>query len=72
MPQHDILEYVSFVVDEFATRQGLPLPEAYAYLRRYGAVDFLMECYEAEHTLSIDDAVADCEAICKRNGGRTA
>ncbi|MBP3535769.1 MAG: DUF3791 domain-containing protein, partial [Muribaculaceae bacterium] len=44
--------------------------QAYAYLRRFTGIDFLIDCYEAEHTLSIDDAVSDLQAICRRNGGR--
>ena len=31
--------------------------------------DFLEECYEAEHQLSLRDAVDDLSAVCKRNGG---
>ncbi|WP_293715578.1 DUF3791 domain-containing protein [uncultured Parabacteroides sp.] len=30
---------------------------------------FLDECYEAEHQLSLSDAVDDLSVICKRNGG---
>ena len=31
----------------------------------------MKECYEAEHTVSLDDAVEDLTEICKRNGGLT-
>ena len=27
------------------------------------------ECYEAEHTVSLNDAIEDLTEICKRNGG---
>ncbi|WP_349875297.1 DUF3791 domain-containing protein [Bacteroides cellulosilyticus] len=33
-------------------------------------IDFLLDCYAAEHTLSIDDAVSDLQALCSRKGGR--
>ena len=75
MEQKDIcdrIEYVVACVGAFAQRYGLSNPQAYAYLRRFTGIDFLLECYEAEHTLSIDDAVADLQYICMRKGGVVA
>ena len=40
-----------------------------AILSRIG-VDFLIDCYAAEHTLSIEDAVEDIMLLCQKNGGR--
>lgn len=51
-----VIEYVNCCVGAFANRFHLPMSEAYAYLRRFKGIDFLIDCYEAEHTLSIDDA----------------
>ena len=42
---------------------------AYRFLSQYGGIDFLMEHYEIEHTLSIDEAIDDLETICRKNGG---
>lgn len=66
----DRIEYVVACVGAFAERFGLTNMQAYAYLRRFTGIDFLLDCYAAEHTLSIDDAVADLYAVCKREGGR--
>jgi len=44
--------------------------QAYAYLRRFTGIDFLLDCYAAEHTLSIEDAVDDLTHICLQKGGR--
>lgn len=66
----DKIEYVVACVGAFAQRHGLSNAQAYAYLRRFAGIDFLLDCYAAEHTLSIDDAVADMQMLCKRNGGR--
>ena len=44
--------------------------QAYAYLRRFTGIDFLLDCYAAEYTLSIDDAVSDLQVICQREGGK--
>jgi len=43
--------------------------QAFAYLYKHKGIEFLDECYDAEHQLSLDDAVDDLTAICKRNGG---
>ena len=39
------------------------------YLKDYSGLAFLDKCYEAEHQLSISDAVDDLSVICHRNGG---
>ncbi len=66
---HDTIAYVVCCVGAFAERYNISNPAAYAYLRKHKAIDFLTDCYAAEHTLSIDDAVDDMTAICIRNGG---
>ena len=66
------IEYIVTCIGAFAQCYGLSNPQAYAYLRRYSGIDFLFDCYEAEHTLSIDDAVEDLQAICFREGGKIA
>lgn len=64
------IEYVVACVGAFAQRYQLSNMQAYAYLRRFTGIDFLLDCYAAEHTLSIDDAVLDLQAICRREGGK--
>ena len=66
------IEYVICCVGAFAMRFKLSNSQAYAYLRRFAAIDFLLDCYAAEHTLSIDDAVDDITHICLQKGGRIA
>lgn len=66
----DKIEYVVACVGAFAQRYQLTNPQAYAYLRRFAGIDFLLNCYAAEHTMSIDDAVADLQVICRREGGK--
>lgn len=67
--QSRVIEYVTTCISEFAMRHGLPNSQAYAYLAQHEGIAFLLDCYEAEHTLSIDDAMADVERVCARNGG---
>lgn len=64
------IEYVICCVVAFASRFNLSNAQAYAYLRRFTGIDFLLDCYAAEHTLSIEDAVEDLTNICLQKGGR--
>ena len=66
----DKIEYVVACVGAFAQRFQLSNSQAYAYLRRFTGIDFLLDCYAAEHTLSIEDAVSDLHIICQREGGK--
>ena len=61
--------YMIYCVSAFANHHGLNFKQAYSYLKRFKGIDFLDECYEAEHQLSISDAVTDLTIICNRNGG---
>lgn len=64
------IEYVVACVGAFAQRYKLSNSQAYAYLRRFTGIDFLLDCYAAEHTLSVDDAVTDLQVLCSKKGGR--
>ena len=65
----DILNYIVICISEFAKEKNISRKEAYNYLKEYKGLEFLNECYEAEHTVSLDDAVEDLTEVCKRNGG---
>ena len=67
---HNIIVYVNCCVGAFANRFSLTLAQSYAYLRRFKGIDFLIDCYAAEHTLSREDAVDDIMLLCQKNGGR--
>ena len=63
------ITYMVYCINAFAERYRLTAKQAFAYLNRFKGMDFLDECYEAEHQLSLEDAVNDLSIICKRNGG---
>lgn len=63
------MTYFIYCINAFADRYKLTPKQAFVYLRRYKGMSFLEECYEAEHQLSIGDAVDDLSIICRRNGG---
>ncbi len=64
------ITYVVMIIREFAETYNLTVRQAYNYLRRHMALDFIYKCYEAEHTLSIKDAVTDLTIVSQRHGGR--
>ncbi|MCM1306801.1 MAG: DUF3791 domain-containing protein [Firmicutes bacterium] len=66
------IDYTVMCVSEFALRYALHPKQSYIYLKNHGGIAFLKDCYDAEHLLSIDDAIDDLTLICKRNGGKIA
>lgn len=64
-----VIGYVIDAVYEFASKYSLSHGDAANYLAKHGAIDFLTDCYEAEHTLSFADCVDDMATICRNNGG---
>ena len=64
------MEYFVACVSEFAQAYGLSHPDAFDYLDRHQGMAFLVKCYEAEHTVSLADAVDDLGKVCRRHGGR--
>jgi len=56
-------------VNEFARYWKLSPKMAFQYLLTFGGIGFIMDHYEAEHLLSLDDAVDDLSVICRNNGG---
>jgi hypothetical protein len=67
--QSNIITYLVICVSEFAERFKLDCKSAYRYLAAYGGIAFLIEYYEIEHTLSLNDAVDDLDNVCRQNGG---
>ena len=71
MPQEiqDKAEYIVIFISEFARRYGLSAAQAYRYLNRYKAINFLDEHYNVAHTQSFEDMVQNMAGYCQRHGG---
>jgi len=67
--QINMINYMVVCINEFASRFNLNSKEAFDYLNKYNGIDFLMNNYEIEHTLSFEDAIDDMVLICAKNGG---
>lgn len=66
------INYTVMCISEFSQKYSLHPQKGYIYLKTYGGIAFLKDCYDAEHLLSIDDAVSDLTILCQRNGGKIA
>ena len=65
-----LIRYTVACVNEFAASKSLTEKQAFDYLCNHGAMDFLVEFYDVEHTLSFDDAVNDLTLVSQQNGGK--
>ncbi|MDR1183179.1 MAG: DUF3791 domain-containing protein [Coriobacteriales bacterium] len=63
------IAYLVACVGEFAKSTGMTQQEAFRYLRYHKGLDFLSEHYEAEHMLSLEEAIADLKMVTKQAGG---
>ena len=61
--------FIIYCIRKFAEHFGITVKESFDYLHKYKGIKFLDDCYEAEHTLSFDDAVNDLTAVCLKHGG---
>lgn len=66
------LEFVVACVGEFSTTFQLSNSQAYAYLRRFSGIEYLLKHYNALHTLPINEVVDYLKVLCQRNGGKVA
>ena len=64
-----IISYIVLCIKYFSKEFGLSFTESYRYLENFGGLEFIIKHYEIEHTLSIDDAIEDMQAVCRKNGG---
>ena len=65
----DKISFITYIVPAFADAYKMNVQDAYFYLKKYGAWDFLNEHWWALHTDSTFYAVRDLYEICYENGG---
>lgn len=63
------IEYMVTCVGDFAAQHSMTPLEAYLFLDKYRGLAFLDDCYDIEHTQSIQTAVDDMSEVCVRHGG---
>lgn len=60
------------VIRTFGERFNLTVQQSFRYLYNFKGIRFLLEYYDVEHTLSIEDTVDDLIKVCQKNGGELA
>lgn len=65
----DKAEYIVIVVNEFARKHALTELQAYRYLNRCKAIDFLDDHYDVAHTQTFESVVDGITLFCQRRGG---
>jgi len=65
----DKVRFVTFIIGEFAYTYRMNRQMAYLYLKQYGGLDFLYDCWWALHTDTPARAVSDISRVCLMNGG---
>ena len=61
--------YYVMCISAFSEKKGMEKQKAFNYLHDHNGIEFLIDCYDAEHTLSIEDAVDDLTLVCRNSGG---
>jgi hypothetical protein len=69
MVTKSMIHYFVLCVDEFARQKRLSPRDAFQYLYDHRGVDHLLEFYDVEHTLPMDDTISALTAVCRTNGG---
>lgn len=64
------IPFLNTCIRAFGQRFSLSREAAYAYLKKYDGVAFLIDFYDVEHLQSIEDTVDDLVLLCKKNGGQ--
>ena len=65
----DKVSFITFIIPMFARAYKMNNQNAYLYLKKYGGLDFLNECWWALHTDNPMWAVRDMYLVCYQNGG---
>jgi len=66
----DKINFISFIIPEFARSYKMNIQDAYRYLKKYGGMEYLNRCWWALHTDNPFWAIRDMFEVCKNNGGK--
>ena len=65
----DKISFMTYIVPAFADAYKMNAQDAYFYLKKYGAWDFLNEHWWALHTDNVLYTLDDLYEVCHENGG---
>jgi hypothetical protein len=61
--------FMAFIITKFARAYKMSNPNAYLYLKKYGGIDYINECWWALHIDNPYWAIRDIYKVCRSNGG---
>jgi hypothetical protein len=61
--------FVTFIIEKFASAYKMNRKDAYLYLKKYGGLDYIFECWWALHIDNPFWALRDIYKVCRSNGG---
>ena len=67
---HDVIDYIAFMINEFALKYKLSMQQSFNYLKTYGGIAFLDRHYEIEHCENPVITLDSLQKICLREGGK--
>ncbi|MCL2800131.1 MAG: DUF3791 domain-containing protein [Treponema sp.] len=65
-------KYTLFIIkciSNFAEKNNINIKDSFLYLNKYNCIQYLIENYDIEHTLSKDDTLEAMYRIAHNNGG---
>jgi hypothetical protein len=65
----DKISFITFIVPAFADAYKMNVQEAFKYLQKYGAWEYLNKHWWALHTDNTFWAVRSLYNVCRKNGG---
>lgn len=63
------IPYTNLCIRKFAERNRLSRDEAFVYLSDFGGMKYLVDFYDIEHTLPLEDTIDELTKVCNEAGG---
>jgi hypothetical protein len=64
------MAFVGFIIPQFADAFKMDIRKVYRYLKQYGGMDYILDCWWALHVDNPYWAVRDIFDVCEMNGGK--
>jgi hypothetical protein len=65
----DVVDYLVFMVNEFALKHKISATQSFEYLKKFGGIEFLDDFYDIEHCENPNITLISLQTICSREGG---
>ena len=69
IPVKDKIEFAVSLITDFAKKHSLSTTQAFNYLDRFNAIDFINQHYSVAHTRPFAEILDNLALYCKNHGG---